>query len=208
MTSPLHRLRRVLAAPNTPRRFLLIALGAAITSFGLHNIHQRVDITEGGVLGMILLLEHWLHISPAILSPALDLLCYALAFRVLGTGFLGWSLVSTVCLAGCFRLWESLPYLLPDLSATPLLAAMLGAGFVGIGVGIVVRQGGSLGGDDALALSISHLSGRRIALSYLITDLTVLALSLSYLPLSRIACSLVTVTISSLLVDCIQSKTE
>lgn len=31
-------------------------------------------------------------------------------------------------------------------------AALLGGLFVGIGVGLVVRQGGSSGGDDALAL--------------------------------------------------------
>ena len=40
--------------------------------------------------------------------------------------------------------------MLPDLSAYPLAAALLGGMFVGIGVGIIVRQGGSSGGDDAL----------------------------------------------------------
>ena len=39
---------------------------------------------------------------------------------------------------------------------------------------------------------------------YLTTDLTVLALSLSYLPLGRIACSLLTVTLSGKLIGLIQ----
>ena len=39
---------------------------------------------------------------------------------------------------------------------------------------------------------------------YLITDLTVLALSLTYLPLSRLACSLLTVTLSGKLIGLIQ----
>ena len=68
-------------------RILLILLGAAIASFGIHNIHRQCDITEGGVLGMMLLFNHWLGISPAILTPVMDVICYALAFRFLGGKF-------------------------------------------------------------------------------------------------------------------------
>ena len=77
--------------------------------------------------------------------------------------------------------------------------------FVGVGVGLIVRQGGSSGGDDALALVISHVSHRRLSTSYLFTDLTVLCLSLSYIPITRIVFSLVTVTVSSFLIDAIKS---
>ena len=41
-------------------------LGAAICTFGIHNIHQRTNITEGGVIGLMLLVEHWLKISPGL----------------------------------------------------------------------------------------------------------------------------------------------
>ena len=76
---------------------------------------------------------------------------------------------------------------------------------LGIGVGLIVRQGGSAGGDDALALTISRATRWRLARAYLFTDVTVLALSLTYLPLGRIACSLATVTVSSFLIDRLQA---
>ena len=94
--------------------------------------------------------------------------------------------------------------MLPDLTDLPFLAAVLGGLFIGIGVGLIVRQGGSSGGDDALALVISKLSGWRLSRAYLFTDVTVLVLSLSYIPFRRIAFSLITVTISSLLIDFIK----
>ena len=172
----------------------LILLGAAIASFGLYNIHQQSGITEGGVLGTVLLLHHWLG--------------YLLALKVLGADFIKWSVASTLCVSGFFRLWECWPPMLPDLSGHPLLAAVLGALFVGIGVGLVVRQGGSSGGDDALALSISRLLRCRVSAAYLFTDLTVLLLSLSYIPFRRIAYSLVTVTVSSWLIDLLQGKNK
>lgn len=188
----------------TARKIFYIILGAMICSFGIHNIHQRTNITEGGVIGMMLLIDHWLHLSPAYITPVLDASCYLLAFKILGGNFIKMSLISTSCISLFYKLWEQFPPILPDLSGHPLIAAVLGGLFVGVGVGLIVRQGGSSGGDDALALVIAHLTHWRLSLSYLFTDLTVLALSLSYIPVRRIVFSLVTVTISSYLIDWIK----
>lgn len=185
------------------RRFATIALGCAILTFGMHNIHQVVGITEGGVLGGILLLNHWFGIDASIASPLLDAVCYILGFFVLGAGFLGWSAVASALLALFYALWEHLPHLFPDLSAYPLLAAIAGGIFIGVGAGLVVRSNASAGGDDALALSIHKLTGLKLARCYLFSDLSVLLLSLSYIPVTQIAFSLVTVFISSPLIDVI-----
>ena len=125
------------------------------------------------------------------------------------TAITGWDFLlsaglASVSLAGFYRIWECLPPMLPDLTPWPLAAALLGGVFVGVGVGLIVRQGGSSGGDDALALVIHKLTGWRLSRAYLFTDLTVLFASLSYIPFRRIAFSLVTVTVSSLLIDYIK----
>lgn len=185
----------------TWKKILWILLGAMICSFGIHNIHQRVNITEGGIIGLMLLVEHWLGFSPAYITPILDIACYLIAFKFLGKQFIKISVFSTLCVSGFYKIWEFFPPMLPDLSALPLLAAVLGGLFVGVGVGIIIRQGGSSGGDDALALSISHAFHWKLSRSYLFTDLVVLALSLTYIPFRRIVFSLITVTISSLLID-------
>lgn len=190
----------------TIRRVLYILLGTAICSFGIYNIHRQTGVTEGGVLGMILLLNHWFNISSSVLSVSLDILCYVLASRRLGLRFLIVSGFSSICLSLFFRIWESFPPVLPNFYDKPLLAAIFGALFIGIGVGIVIRNGGSCGGDDALALFISSTTGWRLSRSYLIADLTVLTLSLSYIPFIRIFYSLITVTLSSVIIDFIQGN--
>ena len=189
----------------TVRKIMVIVLGAMICSFGIYNIHQRTDVTEGGILGLMLFFEHWLGFSPAYITPVLDLACYGLAFRFLGAGFIKISAISTFFVYLFFKFWEQFPPMLTDLSGHPLIAALLGAVFVGVGVGLIVRQGGSAGGDDALALTISHVFKWRLSVSYLFTDLTVLALSLTYIPITRILYSLISVTISSWLVDWVQN---
>ena len=185
--------------------WLLLVLGTGILSFGLFNIHSQSRITEGGVLGMILLLQHWFRISPSISGVVLDFTCYFIGWRMLGNSFLKNAVFSTMSFSLWYRVWEHMGYMIPDLSPAPLVAAVCGALFVGIGVGIVVREGGAAGGDDALALVISKRTGWRISQAYLITDLTVLGLSLTYIPFSKIVFSLMSVTISSYLVDKVQN---
>ena len=179
-------------------RYAMLALGAAILAFGLYNVHSQSHITEGGVLGMTLLMEHWLGVSPAVSEVVLDGICYALGLRYLGKAFLPHALAATGCFALFYALNERIGPLLPNLGGMPLAAAVAGGMFVGVGVGLVVRAGGAAGGDDALVLS--KKLGWKLPAAYLATDLTVLLLSLSYLPPVKIACSLVTVTISSFLI--------
>lgn len=197
------KIRRALGR-FTAKRIAMILLGTAILSFGIHNIHQRTAITEGGIIGLVLLINHWLGVPASVASPLLDAASYALAFKFLGWDFLLSAGLASVSLAGFYRIRECLPPMLPDLTPWPLAAALLGGVFVGVGVGLIVRQGGSSGGDDALALVIHKLTGWRLSRAYLFTDLTVLFASLSYIPFRRIAFSLVTVTVSSLLIDFIK----
>lgn len=187
------------------KHYALLMLGASILSFGLFNIHSQSGITEGGVLGMTLLLHHWFNISPSISGLILDFTCYFIGWRILGNKFLKNAVFASCCFSLSYRLWEKMGYVIPDLSSHQLAAAVVGALFVGIGVGIVVKEGGASGGDDALSLVISKLANCRISRAYLATDLTVLCLSLTYIPFGKIAYSLVTVILSSFIIDKIQN---
>ena len=190
------------------KNVLLLLLGSAILSFGLFNIHSQSSVTEGGILGTTLLLQYWFGISPAISEFVLDMICYLVGFRLLGKAFLFNAVIATSGFASFYTLWEFTGPILPNLTDKPLLAAVLGGLFVGIGVGIIVRQGGASGGDDVLAIVLNKFTPLTIAKSYFMTDAVVLLLSLSYIPFKRIAFSFVTVTISSYIIDRMQGSEE
>ncbi len=181
-------------------RYAQLLLGSAILAFGLFNVHSQSRITEGGILGTTLLLQHWFGISPSISEAVLDVCCYLLGLKYLGKNFLRYALTATGGFALSYALFERMGYMLPSMLDQPLLAAVVGGLFVGVGVGLVVRVGGAAGGDDALALVIAKLLHWPVSRAYLFTDLVVLLLSLTYIPLQNIACSLVTVTLSSFII--------
>lgn len=183
---------------------LVLLVGSVIQAIGIYNIHSLSNVTEGGVLGLTLLLQHWFQISPAVSSLILNLVCYVIGWRLLGKEFIGYSLVSICAYSASYGLFEQFPPLWPDIALYPLLAAIAGALFIGIGAGLCVRAGGATAGDDALAMSFSHLFRLPIQRIYLISDLAVLLLSLSYIPMQRIAYSLLTVVLSGQIIGLIQ----
>ena len=190
------------------RNCTILLFGSIIQAIGIYNIHAVSSVTEGGVLGLTLLLKHWFGLSPAISSFVLNLICYGIGWRTLGKEFIGYSLVSICIYSVSYGFCEQFPPFWPEIGSYPLIAALLGALFIGIGAGLCVRAGGATAGDDALAMSFSHIFKLPIARIYLISDLTVLLLSLSYIPFRRIIWSLLTVILSGQIIGIIQKVNE
>lgn len=183
----------------------IIALfSSALQAFGIYNIHALSGVTEGGVLGAVLLIQHWAGISPAISGFLLNGACYLFGWRTLGKDFIGYSAIAAAGFSVCYGICEQFPPLWPGIVGHPLLAAILGALFIGIGAGLCIRAGGATCGDDALAMSLSHITKIPIQWIYLFSDLTVLGLSLTYIPAKRIVWSLLTVVLSGQIIGWIQ----
>lgn len=186
------------------KKIYLCLIGSAILAFGLYNIHAQSDVTEGGILGMTLLLDYWLHLSPAMTGLIMNALCYLLGGKMLGREFIGLSVVAGGAFSLFYAIFEKFPPLWPDLVSHPLFSAVAGALFVGVGVGLCVKAGGAPGGDDALAMVISKVAKLNIKSVYMLSDLIVLLLSLSYIDFRKIGYSLLTVLISGQIIGLIQ----
>ncbi len=184
----------------------ILLLGSAILAFGLYHVHSQSNVTEGGVLGLTLLLQEWFHISPAVSSLIMNIICYYIGWKTMGVKFIVYSGISGVAFSGFYAVFEQFPPIWASIGEYPLIAAIAGALFVGVGIGICVRVGGATCGDDALAMSISKVTKVEIQWIYLISDLTVLGLSLTYIPLRRILYSLLTVVLSGQIIGWIAKE--
>lgn len=198
-----HMLRRL---ELTKVEFSKIVLGCAIMAFGVINVHEPSQITEGGVLGLSLLLKKVFGLNLSYASPVLDGLCYALGFSMLGKRFLKKSAVATIAFSVLYAVFNRMGPVLPNLYDAPFIAAIAGGIFIGCGCGIAVTAGGCAGGDDALAMVISKKLKWPISRAYLFTDFVVLGLSLSYIAPSRLIFSFMTTVVSSFLIGQFELK--
>ena len=136
---------------------MVAMLSSVFLAFGLYHVHSLSSVTEGGVVGLNLLLEHWFHITPSITNFIANVICYALGWKLLGRKFIIYSAVATVSFSISYLVIAQFEPLWPQLANMPLLASIIGAIFVGVSTGLCVRVGGATSGDDALAMCISHV---------------------------------------------------
>jgi uncharacterized membrane-anchored protein YitT (DUF2179 family) len=179
------------------KNVLSIATGTLLLAFAMINIHGPSKITEGGILGLSLLIKNITGIDQSITAPILDGLCYLLGFAMLGKRFLKVSLVSSAFYAGWLFVFEQIGPFIPSFYDMPFIAVLLGGLFVGIGASLVIMQGGASGGDDALALVVADRTGIGLSKVYFLIDFIVLCLSLSYIPFRRLIWSYLTTLVSS-----------
>ena len=187
---------------------VLCIVGSGILAFGLFNVHQISGVTEGGILGMTLLLKHWFNLSPSVSSFIMNLICYITGWKVLGHSFIVYSGIASISFSSFYSICEQIGPLWLELANMPFAAALLGALFVGVGTGLCVIAGGAPSGDDAIAMIASLAFKIDIRWAYIFSDVLVLLLSISYLGWNRIAFSLLTVILSGQLIGIINRLGE
>ena len=187
---------------------LIIMLGCFIQAFGMYNIHSISGVTEGGVLGLLLLLDHWIGLTPAISSVVLNAICFFIGYKSLGKDFIVYSVLAIISFSVFYSIIELFPRIYPEIVNYPLIAAILGGCFIGVGAGLTVRCGAASSGDDAIAMAISSKFHIKIQIVYLASDLAIMALSLTYIPLSRIMYSVLTVIISGQLIGWVSGSNK
>lgn len=93
------------------RNCMVAILSSSFLAFGLYHVHSLSGVTEGGVLGMTLLLDHWFGISPAFSGFVMNVLCYCLGWKLMGKEFLEYSIVATASFSVSYRIYEQFPYI-------------------------------------------------------------------------------------------------
>ena len=193
---------------ETLKSILLIIIGASILSFGSYNFNYQNNVTEGGVLGLLLLMQQIFNISPSITSVIIDFSLFAIGTKFFGKRFLLYSVLSTITFSTTYKIWESVGFLIPSFTNNMLIASILAGIGVGVGVGLVVRGGGASGGDDVIALLGNKLLKLKVNHVYLATDAIVLLMSLVYLDIKQIFFSIIAVTISGKIISIIYKDDE
>ncbi|MGF7036367.1 uncharacterized membrane-anchored protein YitT (DUF2179 family) [Paenibacillus mucilaginosus] len=133
------------------RRAVLIFFGAALVSVGLEIFLVPNNIIDGGIVGISIITAHL-----SALPIGLFLLLYNLPFLLLGYKQIGKTFaLSTLYAVLLMSLGTWLLHPVKALTVDPLLAAVFGGIILGIGVGMVIRSGGSLDGTEILAILFS-----------------------------------------------------
>lgn len=130
------------------RRILVLFVGAAMVAVGLEIFLVPNNIIDGGVVGISIILAHLLDLPLGLFLFTLNLPFLFLGYKQIGKTFA----LSTLFAVLIMSVGATLLHPVPPLTIDPLLAAVFGGIILGIGVGMVLRSGGSLDGTEIVAI--------------------------------------------------------
>jgi uncharacterized membrane-anchored protein YitT (DUF2179 family) len=186
------------------KNVLFILIGTAIMSFGLVNFNMQNKLAEGGFTGITLLLYFMFKWDPSYTNLLLNIPLFFIGWKLLGRNAFIYTLLGTVGLSVFLWIFQRFPIDMP-LKDDLLLAALFAGVFLGIGLGIIFRYGGTTGGVDIIARLVQKYAGWSMGRTMFIFDIGVIGISvLTYLNYKEAMYTLVAVFIGARVIDFIQ----
>jgi uncharacterized membrane-anchored protein YitT (DUF2179 family) len=150
LSSSIHQHRRLTRTAIWSRAVFLF-LGAALVSVGLEIFLIPNRIIDGGIVGISIMASYLTHIPIGIFLFVLNLPFLYIGYKLIGKTFA----VSTLFGIAIMSIGTTLLHPVDPLTIDPLLASVFGGIILGIGVGLVIRFGGSLDGTEIIAILLN-----------------------------------------------------
>lgn len=186
------------------KNILFILTGAAIYAFGLVHFNMENNLAEGGFTGITLLLYNLFGIDPSYTNLLLNIPVFFIGWKLLGQAAFRYTIIGTSSLSLFLWIFQRFQLKIP-LHHDLLLAALFAGVFIGIGLGIIFRFGGTTGGVDIIARLVhkyTHISMGKTMFTF--DAVVIIASLLTYLNYREAMYTLVAVFVSARVVDFMQ----
>lgn len=145
-------LRRRKTAMDWIKKYLVLIIGSLIYSAGLEIFLVPNNIIDGGVVGISIMASYLTGIPFGVYMLVLNLPFLYLGYKQIGKTFAISTIISIIAISIFSEFLEPVPQITQDY----FLAAIFGGIIAGAGVGLVIRQGGSLDGTEITAIILDR----------------------------------------------------
>ncbi|WP_163100399.1 YitT family protein [Peribacillus alkalitolerans] len=145
------RQHKKLSKAKIIQRVILITIGALFMATGLEIFLIPNQVIDGGVTGVSIMLSHITGAKLGIFLFLLNLPFVYLGYKQFGKTFA----ISTIYGIIMLSIFATYFHPIPPFTEDILLATLFGGILLGVGVGLVIRNGGALDGTEILSIVIS-----------------------------------------------------
>lgn len=135
-------------------RYIFIFIGSIIAAVALEIFLVPNNIIDGGITGISIIMSHLTGIPLSAFIIVLNLPFLIMGYKQIGKTFVLSSGFGIVSLSFWLSVFKPVPGLTDDI----LLAAVFGGMILGIGVGLIIRNSGSLDGTEMVAIVLTRKS--------------------------------------------------
>ncbi|AQR94264.1 YitT family protein [Clostridium saccharoperbutylacetonicum] len=135
-------------------RVVLMSIGSVLASIGLEIFLIPNNIIDGGITGISIMASYITNLPLGLFVFILNIPFLVLGYKQIGKTFALSTLFSVICLS----IGVSFLHPIPGITKDILLATIFGGIILGVGVGIIIRNGGSLDGTEIVAIIMDKRS--------------------------------------------------
>lgn len=181
-----------------------ILIGTALFSFGFVHFNMQNQLGEGGFSGITLILYFTLNWDPALMNLLLNIPMFILGWKLLGKLTFIYTIIGTIGVSVFLKIFQAYEVNM-NLQDDLLLVSLFAGVFVGVGLGIVFRFGGTTGGVDIIARLANKYLGWSIGKTMFGFDFIVILLSwATFLDARSMMYTLVAVYVGGRVIDLVQ----
>jgi uncharacterized membrane-anchored protein YitT (DUF2179 family) len=137
------------------KRYALLFIGTIIAAAGLEFFLIPNNIIDGGVIGISIMTSYLTGFPLGVFIVVFNIPFLYLGYTQIGKSF-AYSTFFSIC---SLSFWVSVFHPIPGLTHDLFLATVFGGIIVGLGVGLIIRYGGSLDGTEIIAIILDKKTG-------------------------------------------------
>ncbi len=183
------------------KRLPQILIGNILLAFAICVFVVPNGFMMGGSNGIALFLHNFIPLPLSLLNGILNVVLFLVGLLCMGKSFAATSLLSTILYPIIMAVFEQLPIATLFAGEDPLLCAVFCALCAGLGIGIVVRSGGSTGGMDIPPIILNKYTGIPVGTWLMIFDTVIVVAQVCFKGLDGLLLSLLIILLISLVVN-------
>jgi hypothetical protein len=133
-------------------RSFFVTLGALFVSLSLEIFLVPNKIIDGGIVGISIMMSYLTGLKLELFLLLLNIPFLYIGYKKIGKSFV----ITTLLGISILSLGTFILYNVPVPTHNPVIASLFGGIFLGIGVGLVIRHGGSLDGTEILGILLNR----------------------------------------------------
>lgn len=182
---------------------IMITVGAIIAAMALEMFLVPVKILDGGVVGVSFIINQLCRVPMGIVIVILNIPFFIVGFKQIGKSFVIKATYAMLIFSVMLEVFKPV-----DATEDALLATVFGGIFLGIGVGLVLKNGGCIDGTEAAALLIGKKTQFSVGQIILAINIVIYTAAGFLFGLDRAMYSLITYFITSKVIDMIETGLE
>lgn len=181
-------------------KLFYIILGNIVFAAAVALFIEPTGIISGGTTGVGLILQHYFHIPVSLTFAAINIICFFFGLFILGKTFAATTLLSTIVFPVVLAFLEKIPQI-DFMADDSFLCSVMAGVLIGVGVGLVIREGASTGGLDIPPIIVNKYSGIPVGAAMMAMNVVLMLMQVPFSNPKQVVYGLIATVLTSVVLE-------